>query len=495
MRRSLRAKVTLGVIVPLCIILGAFTAIERNRHEAAVFAQLSFLASQTGLVIEKSLQQSMLTHNPAALQQILDAVGENRALRSVYLLDISGRVVFAPAGETAGQSLNYLDQNCQPCHRLPPAQRPAGVVVTLPDGQRIFRSMTPIANRSECHACHASSQRLNGVLLTDISMASLEAPIAADLRENVLWGGGTILVTVIVVNLVMSWLVIRRLEGAAQTLRRFSGEHLNLRWLVDSPDEIGQLAAAFNEMGQRLQSEDAVNHGLSENLRQEAAQRFELLKRLITAQEEERRRVARDLHDGLGQELGGLALHLDAVEQLWDAQPERARSLLQQIRGWMTGMTDQAYDMILMLRPSALDDLGLAPALRIHAERALKETGIKFELETQGLTRRLPPEIETALFRTFQEALNNVVRHAGAKQVRVTLAWENGACEGQIADDGRGFDVRDIQANGPGPRGLGLLGMQERVAQCGGTLEIISSPGAGTRLRIRIPLSENGHGQ
>ena len=303
-----------------------------------------------------------------------------------------------------------------------------------------------------------------------------------------MWWAGTILTTAIVVNLAMSSLVIRRLEAVAQALARFGRGQLGLRLEANHADEIGQLATAFNEMGQRIQSEEAENRVLSEGLRREAARRSELLKRLIAAQEDERKRVARDLHDGLGQDLAGLALRLEAIDKQAIHQPEQTRAQLQQARALIAEATEQAYAMILSLRPSALDDLGLAPALRAHAERALKDTGVHFELESRDLTHRLPPEIETALFRTFQEALTNATRHAGARKVCVSLAVRDGSFEGEIADDGQGFDLREVQANGLGPRGLGLRGMEERVAQCGGTFDILSQPGAGTRIRIRIPL-------
>jgi len=130
------------------------------------------------------------------------------------------------------------------------------------------------------------------------------------------------------------------------------------------------------------------------------------------------------------------------------------------------------------------------PALRAHAERALRDGQIQLELDAKHLTRRLPPEIETALFRTYQEALNNVVRHSGAKCVHLKLATRDGLFEGEIADDGHGFNGHDFQSNGNSAHGLGLLGMQERVVQCGGTLEIVSQMGEGTRIQISIPIPE-----
>lgn len=489
-RESLRAKVTLGVVLPLVLILGSFTAIQYVRQREAVLDNLSLLATQTSQVIENSLQHAMLTQDLDGLQHVLDGISEGETVRAIYLLDTSGQVIFAPKGQGVGTQLDNRESNCQPCHRLPAHERPGSVVITLSDGQRVFRSMNPIENRPACQECHDPDQRLNGLLLTDIPMTPLEAPLAASLQENLLWWAGTILTTVIVVNLAMSSFVIRRLEAVALALARFGQGQLSLRLPAHDPDEIGSLSAAFNDMGQRVQSEEAENRALSEDLRHEASRRYELLKRLIVAQEDERKRVARDLHDGLGQDLAGLALRLEVIEKQSIGQPETMRARLREARALIDETTAHAYAMILSLRPSALDDLGLAAALRTHADRVLKDAGIRFEIKSGDLARRLPPEIETALFRVIQEALTNVVRHSGARQVSVSLAAHDGLFEGEIADDGRGFDVDAVREDGHGPRGLGLLGMEERVVQIGGTLEIFSKSGAGTRLRIKIPLPE-----
>ena len=490
---SLRSKVTLSIVLPLVLILGLFTAIEYARRREATLANLSFVAAQTAQVIENSLQHEMLSRNLEGIRHMLDGIGEDEKIRAIYLMDMTGRIAFAPRAVEVGRQLDNRDPTCQPCHRLPAAERPSSVLITLPDGQRIFRSMNPLENRPECHQCHDPGQRLNGVLLTDLWVTPFEPPLAADLRENLLWWAGTILVTVLVVNLVTGRLILRRLEQVAQSLTRFGRGQFDLRLPADNPDEIGRLAAAFNDMGQRLQSEEAQNRTLTRDLRRLAFERLELLKRLITAQEEERRRVARDLHDGLGQDLAGLAFRLEIVERLGADRPEQARAHIRQLRAQIAETTNRVYDIILALRPSMLDDLGLAPALHAQAERVLKDTGVKFEMEASGLARRLPPEIETALFRTFQEALYNVARHARARHVRLWLAAPDGQFEGEIVDDGCGFDIGNVRPNENSPRGLGLLGMQERVTQCGGVLEIFSWPGAGTRVSIRIPLPEVSH--
>jgi signal transduction histidine kinase len=489
---SLRAKVTLSVVLPLVLILGSFTTIEYARQREAALRNLSLLASQTGQVIEDSVQYEMLSRNLAGVQNTLDAVGRGETVQAVYLLDISGRVVFASDDKIVGVVMSNRDPTCQPCHRLPAAGRPSSIVVTLPEGRRVFRSMNPIDNRTACQVCHDADERLLGLLLTDISMAPFEARLAADLREHLLWWVATILVTVLVVNLAISRFVVRRLEGFAAAIADLRQGQLPSPLPEMEPDEIGQLTSAFNVMARQVEARDSENRALAESLQHQSVQRGELLKRLITAQEDERKRVARELHDVLGQRLAGLTLRAEAMERLITSDPDRALEQLDQIRTLSTQTTDRMYDLIFYLRPSALDDLGLTAALRAHADSFLAGTGIDFTLETRDMTDRLPPELETALYRTFQEALSNVVRHAGATWVRVVLVQRDGFFEGEIVDDGRGFDPHVVDMDGRSPHGLGLLGIRERVTQCGGELEIISRPGSGTQLRIHIPLVE-GH--
>jgi signal transduction histidine kinase len=494
LQHSLRVKVILSVVVPLTLILGSFTAIEYARRRETTLTNLSLLASQTSQVIENSVLHDMLSRNMAGLQSTLDAIGAGEMIRTVYLLDASGRVVFAPRAEGVGAVLNNQDPTCQPCHRLFPADRPANVVVTLSEGQRVFRSMNPIENRPACQECHSPDERLLGLLLTDISMAPLEAPLAAQLRENLLWWAATLLVTVLVVNLALSRFVVHRLEGFAAAIAKLRRGHLPAPLSESEPDEIGQLASTFNAMARQVEARDAENRILAEDLRRQSVQRGELLKRLITVQENERKRVARELHDALGQPLAGLTLRAEVMERLIVLDPERALEQLEQIRALGAKTTDRMYDLIFDLRPSALDDLGLTAALRAHAERLLTGTGIAFELHDREMSGRLPPALEITLYRTFQEALSNIVRHAEARQVWVTLARANGVFKGEILDDGRGFDPGAVQWDGKGSRGLGLLGMRERVTQCGGQLQIVSRPGNGTLLRIYIPVEDVARG-
>jgi signal transduction histidine kinase len=430
----------------------------------------------------------MLVSDFEEVQRILDTVGETEKFRVVYLLDTSGRVIFAPNRAGVGIQLDNLNPTCQPCHKLPPNERPSGVVVSEDNGQRVFRSMQPIKNSPACSQCHDPQQRLLGLLLTDITVAPFEGAFTSDLRQNLLLGISTILISAILANLVMRRLVTRRLERVANALAGFGGGNRDLRLNTSSTDEIGRLEVDFNEMGQRIQAEESENQALSEDLRRQTTQQQELLKRLITAQEDERKRVARELHDELGQSLSALSLHSEVVGKFIHSDPERAVEQLFLTRELINRTTDQMYELILALRPSVLDDLGLVAALRSHAERLFNGSGITFNLDSSGLVKRLPPSIETALYRIFQEALSNIIRHSGADQVKVTLIRRDGFFEGEIADNGRGFDTEIIERKVNSPHGLGLLGMRERVAQCGGSMELISGKGEGTRIQVRIPL-------
>ena len=144
------------------------------------------------------------------------------------------------------------------------------------------------------------------------------------------------------------------------------------------------------------------------------------------------------------------------------------------------------------LRPAVLDDLGLVAAIRWSAERQLHSRGVAVRLEVSPPDLRLPHELATALFRAIQEVLTNVAKHADADHVLVQISLENGIVEVEIEDDGKGFDPASVRPSAGDLRGLGLLGIRERVELFDGTVEFDSSPGNGTRVYIRVPLPEGG---
>jgi signal transduction histidine kinase len=202
---------------------------------------------------------------------------------------------------------------------------------------------------------------------------------------------------------------------------------------------------------------------------------------VVTAQEAERRRLARELHDETGQALTSILLGLRTVEeaQTGDQRREAMDTVRELVRATLQDVRQLAVD----LRPTALDDFGLVPALERLAQGFSETTGIQLDFQSALPPERLPPETETALYRIVQEALTNIVKHARASRVSVLLARRPSSVTLVIEDDGVGFEVAAAR-----PEALGLLGMRERVSLLGGRLTIESTPDAGTTCIAEVPL-------
>ncbi len=229
------------------------------------------------------------------------------------------------------------------------------------------------------------------------------------------------------------------------------------------------------------------NARLYRELQHEDRLRRQLVRKLISAQEEERRRIARELHDRYAQALTALSIGIEATKRALPEGQAPLRAQLDSVKALTARTVEQTYDLIFDLRPTTLDDLGLVPALRWFAESRLGSLDVEFHLETETLPERFSPEIETACYRVLQEALSNVVKHAQARELHIWLAMQDGRLQGVVEDDGQGFDLEAVQRSSADGRGFGLLGMRERVELLGGSLHIETAPGRGTRVFIELP--------
>jgi len=224
-----------------------------------------------------------------------------------------------------------------------------------------------------------------------------------------------------------------------------------------------------------------------ERKRSEAA-RAELLQRLVTAQEDERRRISRELHDTLGQYLTALQFELQMVKGL-DGCPADVAEGITKMRAAALEMDEEVERLSFELRPLALDDLGLEDALRRHVQEWAASSGIAVDLHAKNLDhRRLPAHVESTVYRVVQEALTNVRRHAEATRVSLIVERRRKELLAIIEDDGRGFDLEAVSGSAGGQRKLGLMGMLERAALVGGNLDVETEPGAGATGYLRIPL-------
>jgi signal transduction histidine kinase len=233
-------------------------------------------------------------------------------------------------------------------------------------------------------------------------------------------------------------------------------------------DEDVRIAEAFAERA-------AVAIDLSERVAIDA------LRRVVAGQELERKRLARELHDETGQALTSILLGLKGIEETTD--PEKAQDSVRELRELVVATLQDVRRLAVELRPKALDDFGLVPALERLAETFTEQANVEVQVQAALGDARLPAEVETALYRIVQEALTNVIKHASARVVSVALTRQDGRVAVVIEDDGRGFDP-DAQ---PG-EGLGLVGMRERIALLDGRLSIESGAGRGTTIAVEVPL-------
>jgi len=216
-----------------------------------------------------------------------------------------------------------------------------------------------------------------------------------------------------------------------------------------------------------------------------ATLRGQLLERLSSAQEEERRRIARELHDEAGQALTVIMMDLARVINALPDEATEARERVSQSRAMAAQTLAELRKLINDLRPEVLDQLGLVPALRSYAKRRLDSENIEARLRFEGLEGRLDPRIETTLFRVIQEASTNIIRHSKATTVDIEIARSDSVVRTTIVDNGKGFDVESAF---DAPMSWGLRGIRERIAVVGGELTIESAEGKGTRIEFTIPL-------
>lgn len=214
-----------------------------------------------------------------------------------------------------------------------------------------------------------------------------------------------------------------------------------------------------------------------------------LSQRLLEAAEAERQHIARELHDEFGQVLTALQFGVETLRSSLPEESGEARAHLRRIVGQITQLGDHVRNVSGALRPVMLDDMGLEEALRSHIDQfARLHPELQIGMAVDSRQRRLPPEVNLALFRTCQESLNNAVRHARARRVDIRLNHAPRKVELTVEDDGVGFDPEEVRRESFRSAGIGLLGMRERAAALGGSLQVVSARGRGTTIRAELPV-------
>jgi len=492
----------------------------------------------------------------------------------------------------------------------------------LPQAQQLV-VLTPIQNQPDCQSCHPARRRILGATVVSLHTESVEAHLRSSARLLTGLVGFTFLLALGTLSVLLGRVVLEPLSEIVETVREVSRGNYGARAAVQTSDELGVLAAAFNDMSGRIQrSTSALSRQIEDLTRRlstltifsrtlaeagdfaaamtEAAGAFaemvqadgcaiyqtgaggfdvlgwagdeavlaacgpaivaraaggaladvsptgcaalgvplrmadrvlgaivavrrertpfepadlalletvaghlataienrrlfnlrgELLSKLIHAHEDERFRIARELHDEVSQSLTGLMMNLTALEEEGVIDLVRLQTALRTIRGVAEEALEEVRKIVYDLRPTLLDDLGLIPAVRHYAKTLLEAQGMEVRFQAAGFgQQRLPSAVETTVFRVAQEAITNVARHSHARTVGITLMVADGTVRLQVEDDGVGFNA-GVFLHAPDRRRLGIAGMQERVELLGGTLEITSAPEMGTRVVMVVPVS------
>lgn len=288
------------------------------------------------------------------------------------------------------------------------------------------------------------------------------------------------------------------LEQAVETnqaVERELQDEKSKRWVRSIVYPIKRPAADGKKLFLHIVLDVTARKQAEEQLQVSHEQLRSLSAHLESVREEEKKKIARDLHDEASQLLASLNVHLEAAIETLPEGSAKTKKLLEYSQTIALRILDELHKLIYDLRPALLDELGLVPAINSLADSHLTVSGVKVKLSTTGKVRRLKPALETTLFRVIQETFNNIVKHAHAKHVQVDMAFKNDRVNINIQDDGTGFDIKQANNNINNLKGLGLLGIKERITLIGGSMIVNSSPGSGTEIKLEVPLiSEENNG-
>lgn len=323
----------------------------------------------------------------------------------------------------------------------------------------------------------------------------------AEIVANTMWvtlRGGAIFgfIGIIIALLLVQFHVVeifRPLRALVKSTQRIAAGQLDEPLEPTGVAEVYELATNFEIMRARLKELLDRERSLSENLEVEILEksvaleemcrsREQLMAQLISTQEEERRRISRELHDETSQELANIIVRLGTLARM--VEDDEILEKLQELRTEAVRALEGVNRIVMNLRPGFLDEYGLVPAVQWYANARLEPQGVQVKMKVTGAPRELSPYAQASIYRMVQEAINNIYQHAQAKNVSIRFDWLPDALRIEIQDDGRGFDLDEaLKTEGH----YGLLGIQERVTLLNGTLKIQSSPGHGTHLIIHIP--------
>jgi signal transduction histidine kinase len=454
---NIRVKI-LGIVLALVLLMGAVVTIQvRATLTQTMNSQFQDQAISVAHDIAARSTDLILINDLYGLHQLLsDTLVNNSNVRYAFVVSPSGQVLAHTFGD--GFPLDLLEIN-----RVAPDQHHETIILDTNEGH-IWDTAVPIFGGQ------AGTARIG---LSDASLRRTLETLTGQLLLT------TVMVAVIGITAAatLTWVLTRPILQLVRVAQSIESGDYSQRLPCWADDEVGTLTVAFNRMSDALQSAH------EERLEREQL-RAEYVSGIIRAQEEERKRIARELHDSTSQSLTSLMIGLKALISTCDKEDMVRRA--EELRSVAGDTLENVHSLALQLRPSVLDDLGLPEALRRHVADCRKRHQLDIDIAITGLDNsRLPQDVETALYRITQEALTNIVRHSEADTASIFIERTEHKVRAIIDDDGKGFDPAAI----PGSEGhLGLYGIRERAELLSGHLTIESEPGQGTSLYVEIPL-------
>ncbi|RCK74906.1 MAG: hypothetical protein ANABAC_1623 [Anaerolineae bacterium] len=456
---SVRSKI-LGIVLGLVLLLGLGITVQvRQALTQTMAAQLAEQSVSVARDLAARSTDLILLNDLFALHRLLqETKANNQNVAYAFLLDSQGHVLASTFGETFPVDLITANP-------IEPTAHHRTLIFATNQGY-VWDTAVPILEGQV------------GVARVGLSDTSLRATLTTITNQLLLT---TALVSLIGVTAAtfLTWILTRPildLAQAAQAVARGDFTQRVKRW---ANDEIGELATAFNQMVGELAKADEIR-------REREILRRQLLEKVIVTQEEERKRIARELHDSTSQTLTSLIMGLKVMES--SCSDLNIQLQAHDLRQIAAQTLEEVHDLAMQLRPRLLDDLGLRAAL----ERLVKEWQMRHRLSIDLMYHvpheRLPDVVETALYRIIQEALTNVARHAQARNVSVLIEQRGEELVAVVEDDGVGFDISRIEMGDSAQAHLGLAGMQERAALLGGTITFESEIGRGTSIYIQLPI-------
>lgn len=489
-KMRLQYEITLFIFVILLVVGIAGAAVMLRFQQQAAIAQYEESAMTVAEIFRDSLEHEMTEGNPQHVQEVVADYAAKNIINGLVIISAE-RKVFASGDVSEIGSTRYDPEIVR-------ALSSGETIIRTEEryGQNEFGVIYPVMNKPQCQGCHGAEKEILGVIEIGLNRSSIDDQIKDQILIMALIGGLTFIAVGAALAFMLRSAVMNPLSKLAASASRLARGDFSARAEVEGKDEVSMVAHTFNDMAERVEqyagaleeSKTELEQRVEERTRQVqqlAVVRGQLLERLISAQEEERRRVARELHDEAGQSLTVL---MTGIGKAIDALPEgatEANEELSRSHALAAQTLAELRKLIYDLRPEVLDQLGLVPALRSYIKRRLDTEKIKLQLNFSGVKERLSPEVEITLFRIIQEAVTNIVRHAEASVVKIEVAAKNSMVTTIIEDNGKGFDV---EAAFESPESWGLRGMRERVTIVGGKLSIESRAGGGTRLKLQIPL-------